>query len=57
MTSVGRFRDFVQDFTRLVEKTGNDEALIFVDGKALLEELVTHDDCPFTTIRFGAWSA
>ena len=44
MTSVRRFRDFVQDFTRLVEKTGNDEALIFVDGKALLEELVTHDD-------------
>lgn len=44
MTSVKRFREFVQDFTRLIEETENDEQLIFVDGKAMLTELVKHDD-------------
>lgn len=44
MKSVKRFREFVQNLSRLVDETGNDEHRIFVDGKALLTELITHDD-------------
>ncbi|MES2129890.1 MAG: cysteine dioxygenase [Pseudomonadota bacterium] len=38
-----RLRSFVQSFTRLVD-AGADEARIFKDGKALLEQLIAHDD-------------
>jgi predicted metal-dependent enzyme (double-stranded beta helix superfamily) len=41
---VGRFRAFVQAFTRLVERAGNDEPRIFQDGAELLADLVRHDD-------------
>ncbi|MCG9754543.1 cysteine dioxygenase [Shewanella insulae] len=44
MENIGRLRDFVQSFTRLVELVGNDEARIFTDGKAQLSELIAHDD-------------
>ena len=44
MTSIARLRDFVRSFTLLVDKAGEDEASIFSDGKALLSELISHDD-------------
>lgn len=44
MDNIGRLRDFVQSFTQLVEQVGSDEAGIFTHGKALLSELIAHDD-------------
>jgi predicted metal-dependent enzyme (double-stranded beta helix superfamily) len=41
--NIGRFRDFVRDFTALVE-AGADEPRIFTDGRALLAGLIAHDD-------------
>jgi predicted metal-dependent enzyme (double-stranded beta helix superfamily) len=41
MTNIARLRDFVRSFTRLA---GQEEERIFVDGKALLAELIAHDD-------------
>ena len=38
-----RLRSFVQSFTRLVD-AGAGEARIFKDGKALLQQLISHDD-------------
>ena len=43
MNNPNRLRDFVQDFTRLVD-SGPDEARIFRDGRALLAALVAVDD-------------
>ena len=39
-----RFRDFVQDFTAFVERSGGDEERVFSEGRALLAGLITHDD-------------
>ena len=39
-----RFRQFVGDFTRLVERSGKDEAAIFEHGGKLLASLVGTDD-------------
>ncbi len=44
MANIVRFREFIQSFTRLVEKFGNDEERMFTDGKVLLSELIAHDD-------------
>lgn len=44
MTSIARLQNFVRSFTLLVDKAGEDEASIFSDGKALLSELISHDD-------------
>ncbi len=44
MTHIARFRTFVQDFTRLAERHGADEARMLDEGERLLRELVTHDD-------------
>lgn len=44
MAHIARFRRFVQDFTRLVEASPDDEQRIFADGKALLAGLIAHDD-------------
>ncbi|MDX8411415.1 MAG: hypothetical protein R8K46_06045 [Mariprofundaceae bacterium] len=44
MRNVGRLRDFIRAFTRLIEQVGDDEAFIFLDGKKLLSELISHDD-------------
>jgi 3-mercaptopropionate dioxygenase len=44
MSNVARLRDFIQSFTRLIERAGGDEECIFADGKKLLAELVRHDD-------------
>ncbi len=44
MRNSTRLRDFIQSFTRLVEKVGQDEERIFADGKVLLTELITHYD-------------
>lgn len=39
-----RFRDFVQDFTAFVERSGGDEERVFKEGRALLADLIAHDD-------------
>lgn len=44
MENLTRLRDFVHNFTRLVDQAGQDEQRIFVDGKALLSGLIAHDD-------------
>ncbi|MDL2354432.1 MAG: cysteine dioxygenase [Pseudomonadota bacterium] len=41
MTNLARLRDFVRSFTALA---GQAEERIFVDGRALLADLVAHDD-------------
>lgn len=43
MADVTRLREFVRSFTRLVDENPGEER-IFTDGRALLEDLVTHDD-------------
>ena len=50
-TNLARLRDFVRSFTRLADQ---DEERIFVDGRALLAELVSHDD--WLPPRFAASS-
>jgi len=44
MKNIDRFRRFVQDMTRLVERHGADEPAMLDAGAKLLHELVTHDD-------------
>jgi len=44
MTKIHRFRQFVQDMTRLVERHGGDEPVMLEQGEKLLRELVSHDD-------------
>jgi len=44
MANITRFREFVQQFTHLVERAGNDEEKIFADGGPLLKALVSTDD-------------
>lgn len=39
-----RLRDFVQDFTAFVERSGSDEERVFREGRALLADLIAHDD-------------
>jgi 3-mercaptopropionate dioxygenase len=43
MTDIARLRRFVQAFTRLVDSSP-DEERIFSEGRALLSELIAHDD-------------
>jgi 3-mercaptopropionate dioxygenase len=43
MPNIPRLRAFVQSFTRLID-AAPDEQRIFTDGKALLSDLVRHDD-------------
>jgi len=44
MKNTARFRRFIQDMTRLVERHGADEPRMLEEGARLLRELVTHDD-------------
>jgi predicted metal-dependent enzyme (double-stranded beta helix superfamily) len=44
VTDITRFRNFVQLFTRLIDEPGNNEERILNQGKALLAELINHDD-------------
>jgi predicted metal-dependent enzyme (double-stranded beta helix superfamily) len=44
MNNHARFRQFIGDFTRLVERSGNDEPEIFKHGGKLLAALVGTDD-------------
>jgi 3-mercaptopropionate dioxygenase len=44
MSNVARFRTFVTSFTRLVERSANDERTMLEEGGRLLRELVAHDD-------------
>ena len=44
MQNVARLRGFVQDMTRLVERSGADEPRMLDEGEKLLRELVAHDD-------------
>lgn len=44
MGCISPLRDFVQTFTKLIDSAGDDENLIFVEGKKLLSDLITCDD-------------
>ena len=44
MTNPQRFRDFVAEFSALVDTHGSDERRILAEGSKLLEALVSHDD-------------
>ena len=44
MKNAQRFRHFVAEFTRLIEKSGNDEKTMHESGGKLLGELIRHDD-------------
>tara|TARA_R110000787_G_scaffold9034_7_gene31744 strand:+ start:160 stop:768 length:609 start_codon:yes stop_codon:yes gene_type:complete len=44
MKEIGRLRDFVKDFTRLVDVAGTDEETVRTKGAALLKALVSQDD-------------
>lgn len=39
-----RFRHFIAEFTRLVERAGNDEQRIHAEGERLLADIVRNDD-------------
>lgn len=41
---MNRFRDFVQDMTRLVERRGGDERAMLEEGEAQLARLIAQDD-------------
>lgn len=44
MKNTARFRHFVAEFTRLAEKSGNDEKTMLDTGSKLLGDLIKHDD-------------
>lgn len=44
MGNIGRLREFVMSFTRLVDRAGDDEQRVFDHGRALLSSLIDHDD-------------
>ena len=44
MRNIDSFRHFVAEFTRLVDKSGNDERAMFDAGAPLLHELIAQDD-------------
>ena len=44
MKNIARFRSFIRDMTRLVERHGADEARMLDEGERLLRQLVAHDD-------------
>ena len=44
MTNTVRFRSFIQDMTRLVERHGGDEPRMLDEGERLLKALIAHDD-------------
>lgn len=44
MHNIARFRSFVQSFTQLINEAGDNEQRIFTAGKALLSDLICHDD-------------
>jgi predicted metal-dependent enzyme (double-stranded beta helix superfamily) len=44
MSNAARFRHFIQDMTRLVERDGADEPRVLDEGERLLRGLIAHDD-------------
>jgi len=44
MNNHERFRNFIASFTRLIERSGDDERTLLAEGARLLRELVHHDD-------------
>ena len=44
MDNIARFRNFIQDFTALIDRSADDEELILKSGKALLSDLIENDD-------------
>ena len=44
MSNPSRFRNFIAEFTRLIERAGNDEPIMLDEGGKLLKALVSHDD-------------
>ena len=43
MENTARLREFVQDFTRLIDAAGADEQRIFTEGQPLLASLIAND--------------
>jgi predicted metal-dependent enzyme (double-stranded beta helix superfamily) len=44
MSNLGRLRDFIADFTRLIDRAGNDEETILAEGRRAVAALVAADD-------------
>jgi predicted metal-dependent enzyme (double-stranded beta helix superfamily) len=44
MSNLGRLRDFIADFTRLIDRAGNDEETILAEGRHAVAALVAADD-------------
>ena len=44
MSNLGRLRDFIADFTRLIDRAGNDEEIILAEGRHAVAALVAADD-------------
>lgn len=44
MKNTQRFRHFIAEMTRLVEKSGHDETVMHEQGGRLLGDLISHDD-------------
>jgi predicted metal-dependent enzyme (double-stranded beta helix superfamily) len=44
MSNISRLREFVQEFTTLIDQAGANEVRILADGEPLLAQLVKHDD-------------
>jgi 3-mercaptopropionate dioxygenase len=44
MSNPSRFRTFIAEFTRLIERAGVDERIMLDEGGKLLKALVSHDD-------------
>lgn len=44
MDNIARFRNFIQDFTALIDRSADDEEIILKSGKALLSGLIENDD-------------
>ena len=44
MSNLGRLHDFIADFTRLIDRAGNDEETILAEGRHAVAALVAADD-------------
>jgi predicted metal-dependent enzyme (double-stranded beta helix superfamily) len=53
VTNLARLRNFVVDFTRLVDDTGGNEATLIAGGKGLLGALIRSDDWLPETFAFA----
>jgi predicted metal-dependent enzyme (double-stranded beta helix superfamily) len=44
MSNLGRLRDFIADFTRLIDRAGSDEETVLAEGRRAVSALVATDD-------------